>query len=32
MTSSSDGWVPLVGRISKRYPGQAPGGLTSWAG
>jgi hypothetical protein len=22
-------WVPPVGRIPKRYPGQAPGGLTS---
>jgi hypothetical protein len=25
-------WVPPVDRIPKRYPGQAPGGLTSWAG
>jgi hypothetical protein len=25
-------WVPPIGWIPKRYPGQAPGGLTSWAG
>jgi hypothetical protein len=31
-TMNSPWWVPLVGRIPKRYPGQAPGGLASRAG
>jgi hypothetical protein len=29
---SSTMWVLLVGRIPKRYLGQAPGGFASWAG